>query len=184
MDSFGTNGKTDFLKIHIVLPRIGSNTVPQKIVNVLISRSLLEVSVAEIRAELGEVLLQVWTKVLLCQQQMRKQKFKNDKAAGYDGIVKEHIFAWSSIGNSLLCAACFCLMLRLVTVSYLMILVLVLLIYYTHYYYLFHCYIAQHGSDYKVTSSPKVLLSVCPRPYGRNFYSILMKFCTEVGPEK
>jgi len=35
---------------------------------------------------------------------------------------------------------------------------------------------AQHATDYKITVSQ----CVCRRSYGRNFYSIFMKFCTVV----
>jgi len=43
-----------------------------------------------------------------------------------------------------------------------------------------------HGlhSPVKTTFVLSVALSVCPLSYGRNFCSILMKFCTEVGSQK
>ena len=46
--------------------------------------------------------------------------------------------------------------------------------------YLSHCY-SNHGTDYKITCVLSICRSVCPRSYGRNVCSILMKFCTDVG---
>jgi len=44
--------------------------------------------------------------------------------------------------------------------------------------------IAPHGTDYKITIATVCLSIVTPTNVGRNFYSILMKFCTEVTDPK
>jgi len=43
----------------------------------------------------------------------------------------------------------------------------------------------QHGTDYKITSvTMSFCQSVCEHSYGRNFDSILMKFCTVIRARK